>query len=87
MLKVNSSTRQLVEKFNDLWMVFTNDGRRNKDTDRQIGKTYVALHELHRSGDKTGAFKHLKAVGFWIGLCSNLTSGRKSQVMTERILS
>ena len=39
--------------------------------DTQIGEANAVLRELYRSVDKMGAFKHHKAVSFFVGLYSD----------------
>ena len=46
---VNSNTLQQAEKFKYLGVVFTSDGRQNKEIDARIGKANVVLRELHSS--------------------------------------
>ena len=71
MLQVSDNTLHHVEKYQYLRVVFTSDGRRNKEIDTRICKASAVLRELCRCGDKTGAFKHREAVSFYIGLCSD----------------
>jgi len=40
---------QKVEKFKYIGVVFTSDGRRNKEIDTQIGKTNTVLREVYLS--------------------------------------
>ena len=61
MLQVSSNTLQQVEKFKYIVVAFTSDGKRNKEIDTRIGKCNSAW-ALSLCGDKTGAFKHRKAV-------------------------
>jgi len=53
-----------METLKYLVVVFTSDGKRNKEIDTRNGKANAVLRELYRSGDKTGAFKQHKAVSF-----------------------
>ena len=47
------------------------NGRWSEEIDTRIGKANAVLRELYRCGHETGAFKHRKAVSFYIGLCSD----------------
>jgi len=47
--KPRSETMQQVEKFNYLGVVFTSDGRQNKEIDSRICKANTPLHELYLS--------------------------------------
>jgi len=49
MLQVSGNTLEQVEKFKYFEVVFTSDGRRNKEIDTRIGKTNAVLRELYRS--------------------------------------
>jgi len=62
-LKVSGNTLQQVESFKYLVVVFTSGRRRKREIDTRIGKANTVLRELVLlAGDKTGAFKHRKAV-------------------------
>jgi len=49
MLNVSSNTLQQVEGFRHLGVIFTSDGRQNKEIDTRIGKANAVLCELYRS--------------------------------------
>ena len=60
-----------------------------QEMDKQIGEANAVLRELYRSVDKTGAFKHCKAVSFISVFVPILTYGygHESWVMTKIILT
>ena len=70
-LQVNGNTFQQVEKIKYLGVLFTSDGRWSEDwyTDLQSKRSSEWASSL--CSDKTGAFKHRKAVSFQVGLCSD----------------
>jgi len=67
---VCGNTLQQVDKFKYLEVVFTSDGRRSarRWIHRLVKLTQFCV-ELYRFVDKTGSFKHRKAISFYIGLC------------------
>ena len=66
MLQVSGNTLQQIEKFKYFGMVFTRDGRQNKEIDTWIGKANTVLKELYCSGDKMGATNTPKLFNLWI---------------------
>ena len=58
------------------WLVFTNDGRQNKEIDTRIGKANAGLRELYRS-----------LVAKWELSTVPLLCGRESRGMNERVIS
>ena len=49
MLQVNGETLKQVEKFKDLAVAFTSDGRQDKELDTRIGKAIAVTRALHYS--------------------------------------
>jgi len=88
MLRVSSSPLQQMEKLKYLGVVFTNDGKRNKEIDTRIGKANAVLRELYRCVvtkwelSNTARFSIFKPVFVPI-----LTNGHESWLMTKRILT
>jgi len=88
LLQVSGNTLQHVEKFKNLVMVSTSDGRRKKELDTQIGKTNAVLRELHRSEvTKRELLNTAKLSGFKSVLVLIFNYGHKSWVITERMAS
>jgi len=71
MLQVSGNTLQHVENFKYLGWFYEWQKAERQEIDTRIGKANPVLRELYHSVDKTGAFKHRKAVSFYIGLCSD----------------
>jgi len=70
-ISVCCNTLQQVE-FKFFWVVYTSDGKWNKNNDTRIAKASAILHKLYRSVViKWVAFKHRKAVSFLISFCSD----------------
>jgi len=70
-INISNNTLQLVEKFTYFWVVFTSDGRKNRELDIRIGKANAVLRELYRAVIKTGYFQLPQNFTFQIGLCSD----------------
>ena len=88
MLQVNGATLKQVEKFKYLGVVFTSDGRKDKEFDTRIGKTSAVMRVFHysvfmkRESSKKAKLSVFKAVFVPI-----LTYGHESWVRTERVRS
>ena len=76
-----------MEKFTYFWVVFTSDGRKNRELDIRIGKANAVLRELYRAVIKTGYFQLPQNFTFQIGLCSDPRLWSWILVTTERVLS
>jgi len=67
-------------------MVFTSDGKQNKEVDTWVGeKKHNSALLFH--GNKRRSFKHRCAVIFISGFVSIPTSGHEFCVVTKRVLS
>ena len=79
---------QKVEKFKYIGVVFTSDGRRNKEIDTQIGKTNTVLREVYLSVViKRELWSTTRLLLFKSVFVPIFTYGHESWVMTERMLS
>jgi len=87
-LQVSGNTLHQVEKFKYLGVVFTSDGRQNKEIDTRVGKANAVLCELYHSVatdwklSNTAKLSVFKSVAVPI-----LTHRHESCAMTERVLS
>jgi len=63
-LQVSGNTLQHVEDFKYLGVIFTSDGRRNKEIDTHIGKQMQNSVSFIVPWHKTGAYKHRKVFSF-----------------------
>jgi len=54
-----------------LGVVFPSGGRRSEEIDTRVGKANAVVCVLLLCSQKTGAFRHCKAVSFKIGLYSD----------------
>jgi len=77
-LQVSGNRLQQVKKFSYLGLVFTSEGKRNKEIIKGLEKqnqfymsSIILWSQNELWGHKTSAFKYRKAVNFEIGLCSN----------------
>jgi len=88
MLIVSRKTLQKVEKFKYLGVVFTGNGRWNKQVNRRITEANSVLPEVYRSVvTKRGLSITAKFTVFKSAFVPIFTYGHESWVMTEKVLS
>ena len=87
-LQVNGETLKHVEKFKNLGVAFTSDGRQDEELDTRIGKASAVMRALHYSVViKRELSKKAKLSIFKAVFVPILTYGHESWVMTERMRS
>ena len=86
-----ASTRQytaVIEKFKYLGVVFTSDGRRNREVDTRFGKANAVLLELDRYLVTERELSNIAMLSdFKSVIAPILTYGHEFWVVTERVLS